>query len=81
MIKAMGKWDDKTTLFVGLSFANLDKFRAAPLDTFITIKGAEMGLPFDIMIFSGKTEADMAHLMTPNMLPGSTLVMDDKLKN
>lgn len=81
MIKATGKWDGKDTLFLGLSFANLDKFRAEPLDTFITISGAEMGLPFDIMIFSGETEADMAHMMAPNIGPGTKLVMDDKLKN
>ena len=44
-------------------FGNLDKFRAEPLDTFIMINGADVGMPFDVMIFSGETEAQMADLM------------------
>lgn len=64
MIKATGKFHGENTLFIGLSFANLDRFRAEPMDTFIPIKGDELGLAFNILIFSGETEADMANLMT-----------------
>ena len=81
MIKATGKWDGQDTLFIGLSFGNLEKFRAGPLDSFITIKGAEMGLPFDVLLFSGETEAEMAHMMASNMSGSTKLIMDDKLKN
>lgn len=49
--------DGKGILVIGLSFANLDRFRAQPGDTFIKIVGQEVGLPVDVMIFSGKTEA------------------------
>ena len=66
MIKATGMVRGKKTLFVGLSFGNLDKFHAAPLDSFISIKGDELGLPFDVFIFSGRTEADMADLVMAN---------------
>jgi hypothetical protein len=81
MIKATGKWDGKDTLFLGLSFDNLDKFRDGPLDTFITISGKEMGLAFDVVIFSGRTEEEMAHMVAPSIGPGTTIVMDDRLKN
>ena len=72
MIKATGKGrTGKDTLFVGLSFGNLDRFRAEPLDTFIMIQGGEVGLPFDVMIFSGETEAQMADLMVRGWPTGS----------
>jgi hypothetical protein len=48
---------------VGLSFANLDRFLASPLDTHIIIDGREMGLPFDVVIFSGRTEEQMADVL------------------
>jgi hypothetical protein len=68
-------------LFVGLSFGNLDKFRAAPLDSHITINGAEMGLPFDVMIFSGRTEADMAELMAEGFGRDTKVYVSDRLKS
>jgi hypothetical protein len=68
MIKATGKGPTgKDTLFVGLSFGNLDRFRAEPLETYIRISGAEMGLPFDVLIFSGRTEAEMADMIAHGM--------------
>lgn len=39
--------DGRTIMVIGLSFANLDKFKALPGDTFIKIDGKEMGLPLD----------------------------------
>jgi hypothetical protein len=70
MIKATGKGPTgNDTLFIGLSFGNLDRFRAEPLDTFIKIDGKELGLPFDVMIFSGETEAHMADLMSAGFGP------------
>jgi hypothetical protein len=58
MIKATGKHLGQDTLFIGLSFGNLDRFREKPGDTYIKITGSEMGLPFDVLLFSGITEAD-----------------------
>ncbi len=59
MIKAIaGLPGGRKLLIIGLSYANLDKFRAAPRDTFIRIDGKDTGgLPVDVMIFSGETEA------------------------
>jgi hypothetical protein len=44
MIKATGTLNGRKTLMIGLSFGNLDRFRAEPDDTFIKIDGKEMGL-------------------------------------
>ena len=72
MIKAIATdGTGKKILMIGLSFGNLDKFRAEPGDTFIRIRGQEVGLPVDVMIFSGETEAKLAELMAG--LPPSTI--------
>ncbi|MFZ1008846.1 MAG: hypothetical protein WAN65_18550 [Candidatus Sulfotelmatobacter sp.] len=64
MIKATAKGPDgRTMLLIGLSFGNLDKFRAEPGDTFIKINGREIDCPIDIVIFSGETEAKLAELV------------------
>lgn len=82
MIKATGKGPNgRDTLFVGLSFANLDKFRSQPMDSYISIDGKDLGLPFDVMIFSGKSEAEMVDLMASGFGPGTTVRISDKLKS
>jgi hypothetical protein len=81
MIKARGKMNGKDTLFIGLSFGNLDKFRAGPLDSFIKIEGAEMDMPFDVLIFSGRTEADMANMVAQGLTPDAKVHISDKLKS
>jgi hypothetical protein len=83
MLKAIGKFKGRDTLFIGLSFGNLDKFRAQPLDTFVNIKGTEVGMPFDVMIFSGKTEADMANMITNStgFGPDTKVHVSPKLKS
>lgn len=64
MIKALTTGPDgKTLLVIGLSFGNLDRFRAQPGDTFIKIEGAELGLPMDVLIFSGETETKMTEYL------------------
>ena len=82
MIKATGKGPTgRDTLFVGLSFGNLDKFRAGPLDSHILIKGSEVGLPFDVMIFSGETEAQMAEFMANGFGPDTKVHVSQRAKN
>jgi hypothetical protein len=82
MIKATGKGPTgRDTLFVGLSFGNLDKFRAAPLDSHILIKGEELGLPFDVMIFSGETEAQMADLLATGFGRNTNVHVSQRAKN
>ena len=56
-------------LVIGLSFANLDRFREEPGDTAILIDGKEMGLPVDVMIFSGETEGHCAKLLAGRIGP------------
>lgn len=60
MIKATGRGPNgEKVLYLGLSYGNLDRFRAQPLDTFIRIDAKELGLSHDVLIFSGKTEGQM----------------------
>jgi hypothetical protein len=82
MIKAtMTQPDGRTLLTLGLSFGNLDKFRAEPGDTFIRIDGKSMGLPIDVMIFSGETEAHMQELMKDSIGPKTKVHIDPRLKS
>jgi hypothetical protein len=81
MIKATVRKNGKTTLMIGLSFGNLDKFRAEPRDTFIRIDGKEMGLPIDVLIFSGETEAHMHEMIAEGVGPDTKVHIDPKLKS
>jgi transcriptional regulator with XRE-family HTH domain len=64
MIKATATQPDgRKVLVLGLSFANLDRFRAEPGNTYINIDGNELGLPIDVMIFSGETQQHLAKLI------------------
>jgi hypothetical protein len=81
MIKATARGaDGRPLLVIGLSYGNLDKFRAAPRDTFIKIDGKEMGLPLDVMIFSGETEAAMTEVLAGGIGPETKINISDKLK-
>lgn len=63
MIKATAMDGDRQLLVLGLSFGNLRKFLAEPGDTFIKIDGKAMGLPIDVLLFSGETEEAMAKMV------------------
>ena len=62
MLKAIGKLNGQSTVFIGLSYGNLDKFRDQPGDTYIKIQGEQLGIDHDILIFSGRTEDDLVEL-------------------
>lgn len=81
MIKAKGRIKGRETLVIGLSFGNLDRFRAQPLDTFITIDGREVGLPIDVVIFSGETEAHMADMMAHGFGPETIVHVSERAKS
>jgi hypothetical protein len=82
MIKATGRGQNgKSLLVIGLSFANLDRLRAGPLDDYIPIDGAELGLSHDILIISGRTEADMADLVSQALTPDAKVHVDPRLKS
>lgn len=66
---------------LGLSFKNLDKFRAKAGDTFIKIDGEPMGLPIDILIFSGETEVHMQTQIEPMITRLTKVYIDPKLKS
>jgi hypothetical protein len=81
MIKATSRTrDGRTVLIIGLSFGNLDKFRAEPIDTFIQIDGKELDLPIDVVMFSGETEAQLLHALNATFGPGTKITIDKKLK-
>lgn len=82
MINATGKGPTgKDTLFIGLSFGNLDVFYKEPLDTYILIDGKAMGLPFDVVLFSGKTETDMVEMVSQGFGPNTKVIIDPRLKS
>ena len=81
MIKATATLGDRKLLMIGLSFSNLDKFRREPRDTFINIDGKEMGLPIDVLLFSGETEAHMTAMMMDYISKETKIHVDPKLKS
>lgn len=82
MIKATATTPDgRQLLMIGLSFGNLDRFRAEPGETFIRIDGKAMDLPFDVVIFSGKTEADMHAAMAGAIGPDTKVHIDPRVKS
>jgi hypothetical protein len=79
MIKVIAtRSNGRKLLIIGLSFDNLDKFHAQPGDTFLSIDGEEMGLSFDITIFSGETEERMAAMMVEHFGPNLKVHIDGK---
>lgn len=81
MLKARGVINGRPTYVIGLSFGNLDKFRASPGDSYIRIPSEESGLPDDILLFAGKTEADLADLISAGIGGGTKVNISDKLKS
>jgi hypothetical protein len=82
VIKATAKGaDGREILVIGLSFGNLDRFRQHPGDTFIRIDGKEMGLPVDVMIISGETEAHLAETLSGGIGPDTKVHTSDRLKS
>jgi hypothetical protein len=69
----------RTLLGIGLSFKNLKKFHDEAGDTYIRINGADMGLPVDILIFSGVTEQAMARQMADLIGPETQVNIDPRM--
>lgn len=81
MLKAIANHEDGTKLLIiGLSFKDLELLRAKPLDDHIRIRGAQTGLPVDVMIFCGENEAVMMGIMSNAIGPDTKVLIDDKLK-
>ena len=74
--------DEPDILVLGLSFGNLERFRAQPLDTFIPIQVADLGgPPLKVVILSGRTEAEMADAMKDLIGPETAVTVSDRLKS
>lgn len=81
MIKAIAHdGTGKKILVIGLSFGNLDRFRAEPGDTFIRIRGDDVGLPVDVMIFSGETEAHCTEVLAGGIGPDTKVHVSPRSK-
>jgi len=81
MIKAtIDAPNGRKLLILGLSFANLDRFRAEPRDTMIKIDGKVLGLNFDIMIFSGETEALCTEVLEESIGRTTKILISPRLK-
>lgn len=81
MIKCISKLPDGRPLVtLGLSFANLDRLRADGLKGCIRINGAEIGIPVDIIITAGETEAVMADALAEFIGPDTVVHVAEKLK-
>ena len=79
MIKGTGLFDGRPTVFLGLSRRNLEKFLAEMGDTYMLIKREEMGLTFDILIYSGETEEAMGDMLKAGITP-DTIIHDRRRK-
>jgi len=53
MLKMVAGDPPKQILVLGLSFGNLDKFKAEPHDTYIRVDRREFNLPADVILYSG----------------------------
>jgi hypothetical protein len=60
MLKATGDLDGRPTIMLGLSRGNLNRFLTEMGDSYIHIRREEMGIKWDIIIFSGESEAALA---------------------
>jgi hypothetical protein len=81
MLKGVVTLNDVKILMVGLSFQNLDKLRAEPLDGFIKIVGKDIGLPIDIWIFAGETESHLYDFVQGGIDEHTIVHISDKLKS
>jgi len=64
MLKAKGSQNGRDVFIIGLSHMNLDRLRQ---DMPIIIHKEEVGIPFDISIFSLPTEEDLEKAIRPNL--------------
>lgn len=83
MLKALAKLPNGNTLLtLGLSFANLDFLRRKPGEAFIKINGKDTGgIPVDIIIFVGETEAHCAEIIKEFISSETRVIVDPKLKS
>lgn len=72
--------DGRTVVVLALSHRNLDRLRADGLKGFIKVNGKDIGVPVDIMITAGETEASMADALQEFIGPDTKVHVSDRLK-
>lgn len=60
-------------LLLGLTFRDLDLMREAPGDDHIVIRGADLGLPMDLVIFAGQDDQALFKLVKGGISPDTKL--------
>lgn len=81
MLKAVGALpDNKKLLVLGLSFKDIEILMAHPLDDHIRVRGAQVGLDLDVLIFVGRDEAAMTQAISRMIGPDTKVHISDKLK-
>lgn len=81
MLKARGVIKGRPTYIIGLSWGNLDRFRDGPGDSYIRVPLEESGLSDDILVFSDRTEADLARFLEGGVDQTTEVVIDPRLKS
>jgi len=82
MLKAMAKGaDGRAILVLGLTARNLEDIQSRAGDSFLNIDGKELGLPVDIVIFFGKTEAIFTEVIKEMIGPNTRVRVDPKLRS
>lgn len=68
-------------LYIGLSFANLEKLLAEPRSNYIKIDGRSLGVDCEILIFSGETEEKMGEMIEGAIGPDTRVSISKRLKS
>lgn len=80
MMKAIATLaDGRLLLILGLSNANLEELLRKPLDTMIRVDGKELAIGIDVVLCSGRTEAELLHAFEKMIGPGTKLKIDRRL--
>jgi hypothetical protein len=67
-------------VWVGLSVCELTLLRGALLQSHLTLNGKDLGIDFDIIIFSGENEAEMTAAMEKGIGEDTKVELDPKMK-
>jgi len=74
------KQTGRNVFMIGLSIDDLDQFRQKPMKRLVTLKGENYGTGFDVLIFSGETEAAMTHYVEELIGPDTKVTTDERLR-
>lgn len=81
MIRATTTRNGVRTLIVGLTFHDLTLLQAAPGDDYITLKGADLDLSLDIIIFANTDDAALFKSVEVAIGPDTKLRLPSRVKN